>query len=108
MTDDHDIQGKGDGQEAEGRTQGLDTLEEALAEVARLKDEVSRNHDRWLRAAAEAENIRRRCEREKSDYLKYATDRLVRDLLPVLDNLERASSIAKGPRSATPCTGASS
>jgi molecular chaperone GrpE len=66
------------------------TLEEALAELARLKDEAALNYDRWLRSAAEAENTRRRCEREKGEYLKYATERLIRDILPVVDNLERA------------------
>jgi len=67
-----------------------ESLEEALAELARLKEEAALNYDRWLRSMAEAENVRRRCEREKSDYLKFATEKLIRELLPVVDNLERA------------------
>lgn len=92
MGDDQDkvtLSGKGDG-EAGPPAKEPETLEEALAELARLKEKAALNHDRWLRAAAEAENMRRRCEREKSDYLKYATEKLIRDLLPVVDNLERA------------------
>jgi molecular chaperone GrpE len=94
LSEEHDktTAGKGDGGETpqaeEGK--GPETLEEALAELTKARHDAAQNHDRWLRAAAETENVRRRCEREKSDYLKYATERLVRDLLPVVDNLERA------------------
>lgn len=99
MTDDQDkveLSTKGDG-ESQPPAKAPETLEEALGELARLKEEAALNHDRWLRAAAEAENTRRRCEREKGDYLKYATERLIRDLLPVVDNLERAlEHAAKG------------
>lgn len=92
MGDDQDkvtLSGK-EGGEPKPPAKEPETLEEALAELARLKEKAALNHDRWLRAAAEAENMRRRCEREKSDYLKYATEKLIRDLLPVVDNLERA------------------
>ncbi len=88
MADDQDKRAEG-GEAAQAPAEPQ-SLEEALAELARLREEAALKHDRWLRAAAEAENVRRRCEREKGDYLKYATERLIRDVIPVVDNLERA------------------
>jgi molecular chaperone GrpE len=46
--------------------------------------------DRYLRRTAEFENYRRRVEREKSEFLEYASSEAVTALLPVLDDLERA------------------
>lgn len=62
-------------------------LEAAQAEISSLKDAA-------LRAMAEAENVRRRAEREKADARAYAIERFARDLLPVADNLDRALSAA--------------
>ncbi len=56
---------------------------ELEAEVARLKDQA-------LRAMAEAENTRRRAQREIEDNNKYAVSNFARDLLPFADNLRRA------------------
>ena len=58
-------------------------LAELEAEVARLKDQA-------LRAMAEAENTRRRTQREIEDNNKYAVANLARDMLPLADNLRRA------------------
>lgn len=55
---------------------------------------VAEANDRALRAHAELENYRRRAQRELSDALKYANAGLVRELLPVLDNLNRAIEAA--------------
>ncbi len=63
------------------------TLEEKL-EAAELQ--ARENHDRFLRAAAELDNFRKRKEREVSDLRKYANQALLRELLAVVDNLERA------------------
>ncbi|PWR22529.1 nucleotide exchange factor GrpE [Zavarzinia aquatilis] len=59
------------------------TVESLQAEVADLKDKL-------LRAFAEAENIRRRGEREREDTAKYAVTKFARDLTSVADNLRRA------------------
>ncbi|MFH0809793.1 MAG: nucleotide exchange factor GrpE [Pseudomonadota bacterium] len=97
-----DDRDKGNGEAAEERPQpGSASPAGILAELSKAKEEAAANRDRWLRAAAEAENTRRRCEREKSEYLKYATERMVRDLLPVVDNLERALEHAGGTDSST-------
>jgi molecular chaperone GrpE len=46
--------------------------------------------DRYLRTLADFENFRKRSEREKADFHRYATAGLLREILPVLDNFERA------------------
>lgn len=62
------------------------------AQVADLKDQL-------LRALAEAENTRRRAEREHQDILRYGVTNLARDILAVADNLQRAlDSVPEGAR----------
>jgi molecular chaperone GrpE len=46
--------------------------------------------NRYIRAVADFDNFRKRSEREKSDYARYATANVLRDILPVLDNFDRA------------------
>jgi molecular chaperone GrpE len=58
--------------------------------LVKKAEEVKQLQDRILRQAAEMENTRKRLEREKSDGINYANECLIRELLPVLDNLERA------------------
>jgi molecular chaperone GrpE len=52
--------------------------------------EAAQNFDRLLRERAELENYKKRAQRERADTLKFANEQLVRDLLPMVDNLERA------------------
>ncbi len=58
--------------------------------VTELEEELDKAKDRHLRALAEAENTRRRAQRDRDDGAKYAAVPLARDLLPVYDNLHRA------------------
>ena len=60
------------------------------ARVAQLETEVASLKDQLLRQMAEAENIRRRAERERDDTAKYAVAKFAKDLLAVADNLRRA------------------
>ena len=48
------------------------------------------NYDLYLRERAELENFKKRLQRDKTEALRFASEPLIRDLLPVLDNLERA------------------
>jgi molecular chaperone GrpE len=52
--------------------------------------EAKENYDRFLRLAAELENLKKRQEREISEVRQFANENLIKELLPVLDNLERA------------------
>ncbi len=67
-------------------TQGDESLQEL---VAALKAEVEGLKDRWLRAHAEVENIRKRAEREREEAAKYAITRLAKDIVGVGDNFQR-------------------
>jgi molecular chaperone GrpE len=60
------------------------------ARIAELEADVAKMKDQTLRALAEAENIRRRSQREIEDNNKYAVTNFARDMLPVADNLRRA------------------
>jgi molecular chaperone GrpE len=72
-------------------TQTLDDeLAAARAEIVALVAERDNERDRALRLAAEAENIRRRLERDKADAVQYAAASFARDMLSVADNLARA------------------
>jgi molecular chaperone GrpE len=53
-------------------------------------EENAQLKDRYLRTLADFENFRKRSEREKSDFFKYALAGLLRELLPVIDNFDRA------------------
>jgi molecular chaperone GrpE len=59
------------------------------------KKEASENYDRYLRQVAEVENLRKRANREKEEAIRFANEALVKDLLPVIDNLERAVAHSK-------------
>ncbi len=63
-------------------------------EVVRLSTENERLKDQALRALAEAENTRRRIQREKEDATRYAVAGFARDLLEIADNLRRALEAA--------------
>jgi molecular chaperone GrpE len=91
-------------------TDGLDpsvsdaqsTLLDQTAELTKLRadleakeKETNENHDRYLRQLAELENFRKRANREKDEAIRFANEALVKDLLPVVDNLERAVAHAK-------------
>ena len=60
------------------------------AEIAALQDEVVQSKDRFLRLAADMENLRKRTDREKAEATLYAATNFARDLLSVSDNLRRA------------------
>jgi molecular chaperone GrpE len=66
------------------------------AEVADLRRQLADKNDRLLRALAEADNIRRRAQRDREEAVRYAAEALVRDLIPILDNFDRALDAARG------------
>jgi molecular chaperone GrpE len=67
----------------------------AAAEVDELRRELDDKQDRLLRALAEADNVRRRAQRDREEYTRYATESLLRDLVPILDNFDRALQAAR-------------
>jgi len=63
------------------------TLEVLLEEKT---DEAARNYEMFLRARADIQNVKKRQEKEKAGYISYATETVVIEILPAIDNLERA------------------
>jgi molecular chaperone GrpE len=61
-------------------------------ELDSLREEVSQLKEEFLRIAAEKDNLRKRLEREKSDYYQFALTETLREFLVILDNFERALS----------------
>jgi molecular chaperone GrpE len=66
----------------------------AVDELAALRAERDDLKDRLLRTLAESENVRKRADRDRREAEKYGGTRIVRDLLPVYDNLRRALNSA--------------
>jgi len=65
------------------------------AEIEDLRRQLDDRQDKLLRALAETDNVRRRAQRDREEHLKYANESLIRDLVPVLDNLDRALAAAR-------------
>ena len=65
-------------------------LEEEQERALLAEEEAGRLREALLRKAADFENLKKRAERDRTDYVKYALTETMRDLLGVLDNLERA------------------
>ncbi len=65
-------------------------LEESFARARETSDRLKEEHERLLRNAAEFENFKKRAQKEKEDIQKFGGERMLRDFLPVADNLERA------------------
>lgn len=66
--------------------------EKARETLERLKD----THDRYLRAVAELENYRKRAQKERDEVLRFGNEKLLKDIFPVVDGLDRALAAA-GP-----------
>ena len=79
---------------AEAAMEGEAAAEDAAKELREAREELAALRDRVLRMAAESENFKKRMERERIAGLKYAGEAIFREMLPVVDNLERA--IAQG------------
>lgn len=86
-----------DSPEPEPETTSEDvSLEELVAELQASREEVDRLKEALLRSEAEAQNIRRRAEKDVEAAHKYGQEKLIKELLPVKDNLERALEAGTG------------
>lgn len=69
------------------------TYQEQQAKIASLEEELHKAHDLFTRARAEADNIRRRADKSVSDAHKYGQEKMAKQLLDVVDSLERALEV---------------
>ncbi|ALX96377.1 MULTISPECIES: nucleotide exchange factor GrpE [Serratia] len=82
-------------QHEEAMAAGADLRDDRIAELeAQLAEAQQRERDSVLRAKAEMENVRRRSEQDVEKAHKFALEKFSGDLLPVIDNLERALELA--------------
>src|SRR3989338_9398303 len=100
-TPDKDLQGQAPVEEKEGAIQqatpSTDTAATMEAEIKKLTEsleqktkEAEENYNKFLRACADLENYKKRVEKEKGELVSFPNERLIKELIPVVDNLERA------------------
>jgi molecular chaperone GrpE len=77
-------------------SEGQDELGVLRDKLQAKEKESEENYQRYLRQVAEVENFKKRVNREKEDAIRFGNENLIKDILPVIDNLERAISHAQG------------
>lgn len=83
--------------EATTEEAGVEVSEEATvsSELEQARVQAEENYQRLLRVQADFDNFRRRARAEKEDFAKYASLKLIEQLLPIVDNFDRALSSSK-------------
>jgi molecular chaperone GrpE len=71
-------------------------LEFSMGKGRELMEKVKDSHEKMLRAVADLENFKKRAAKEREEIQRYGAERLLKDLLPVIDNLDRGLDAAKG------------
>lgn len=70
-----------------------ENVSEKLSEIEKLQNELNELTDKFYRANADFENIKKRLERDKDSAVAYASEKFAKDLLPIIDALEEAAKI---------------
>lgn len=83
------------GEQAGSENRQTNEIKETSDEVSKLKDELAGAKDKYLRLYSEFENFRRRTAKEKLEMIQSANEQLLRALLPVADDFERAEKSFK-------------
>lgn len=71
-------------------------LEDSTSRGAQTQKRLEETHERYVRVSADFDNFRKRAARERDETIKIGNERLLKDLLPVIDNLERALASGGG------------
>lgn len=82
-------------QKEEAAEESIDSLREVLN---KKETECRDLNDKYLRAIAEMDNYRKRVTREQAESVKYANEKILSDLLTVVDNLDRAIAHSRGKK----------
>ncbi len=75
--------------------EGVPSLEELQGALAAKTEEAGQMREKYLRLAAEFENYKKLAIRDQREHVRFANEQLVKELLPVIDNLERAIQSSK-------------
>lgn len=73
--------------------QDAQTCDDTDAQILKLQNELSEITDKFYRASADFENLKKRMEKEKDSAVSYASEGFAKDLLPIIDALEEAAKI---------------
>src|SRR6187551_2572701 len=84
-----------EGESVEQNDAGVDPFLEVGSQLATVQAERDDFRERWLRSQAELENYRKRSQKELDQEKQYRSLPVARDVLPALDNLQRALQVAK-------------
>ena len=93
------IKGTGPEKSAEKETKEQENSEKPLEKMVKsellekaeeFQAESAKNYDLYLRSQAEMENLRKRAQKEKEEWIKFSNESLIKNLLGVIDNLEKA------------------
>lgn len=89
------LQNKDEEQENKSKKLHDKTKQELLKKITEIQEESEKNYSLYVHTYAEMENIKKRAKKEKEDLAKFANESLIKDMLPVIDNLEKALSHSK-------------
>lgn len=94
---------KQDDQNVGAKTEKIESETETIkaeleAKITTLEAELSELKDQYLRKAAEFENFRKRLQREKQDSIEFANQSLLLDIIPIIDDFERAIKSSEAAR----------
>ena len=92
VEDDEDTVVNDEVAESEGESETPPSIED---EIDQLKSEYEAKLDQMLRTVAEYENAKKRAIRDKEEFQKYAVESVIKDLIPVIDSMNRAIESAK-------------
>ena len=77
---------------------------ELIEKATEFQKTAEQNYDLYIRSVAEIENLKKRFQKEKTELTKYANESIIKQLLSVVDNLEKAIAAAQGNDSANGVT----
>jgi len=86
----------GDACRPENQDKGTETPSSPEQKVAELETQLAESRDQLLRKAAEFENFRKRMNQEKQNAIEYANQSLLQDIIPIIDDFERAIAAGEG------------
>ncbi len=72
---------------------------ELIEKVKEIQESADKNYDLFMRSVAEIENFKKRFQKEKSDLIKFSNESLIKQLLLVIDNLQKAISASQDENS---------
>ncbi|MBU4463195.1 MAG: nucleotide exchange factor GrpE [Proteobacteria bacterium] len=84
------------------KKKGHDLIKEMEAKLKAAQEESRETYDRLLRVSAEFENYKKRSSREMDEFRKFANESLIKEMLSVVDNLERAINSCSDAKQANP------